>query len=163
MKVRHLRPVLAVGVFALLSVSGAVAKDPPADMDMINPGAVKWGDPPPVLPKGAKIAVLKGDPSKPGPFVMRGMFPSNYKVAPHTHTQPENITVLSGALYLGFGDKMDTKTGHALQAGGFHYLPGKTPHYAYTKGPTVVQIHGEGPFDLVYLNPADNPDKTAKP
>ena len=59
------------------------------------------------------------------------------------------------------GDKMDMAKGHALQAGGFHHLPGKTPHYAFTKVPTVVQVHGEGPFDLVYLNPADNPDKSA--
>jgi len=162
MNARDLCPALAAGAFVLVSLP-AVAADAPADMAMVNPGAIKWGDPPPVLPKGAKIAVLKGDPSKPGPYVMRGMFPGNYKVAPHTHTLDENITVLSGALYLGFGDKMDLKKGHALQAGGYHYLPGKTPHYAYTKGPTIVQIHGEGPFDLNYLNPADNPDKTAKP
>jgi hypothetical protein len=162
MNARHLRPVLAAGALVLLSLPVAGA-DAPADMAMVNPGAIKWGDPPPVLPKGAKVAVLKGDPSKPGPFVMRGMFPANYKIAPHTHTQAENITVLTGTLYLGFGDKADLKKGHALKAGGFHYLPGKTAHYAYTKGPVILQVHGEGPFDLVYLNPADNPDKTAKP
>ncbi|HMC16329.1 MAG TPA: cupin domain-containing protein [Albitalea sp.] len=161
MNARHLQPVLAAGLLVLFSLP-ATAADAPADMAMVNPGAIKWGPAPAVLPKGAKVAVLMGDPGKAGPYVMRGMFPANYKVAPHTHTQAENITVLSGALYLGMGDKMDLKKGHAVQAGGFHHLPGKTPHYAYTKGPTVVQIHGEGPFDLNYLNPADNPDKSAK-
>jgi hypothetical protein len=71
-------------------------------------------------------------------------------------------TVLSGAPYLGMGVKLDMKKGQALKAGGFHFLPGKTQHYAYTKSPTVVQVHGEGPFDIDYVNPADNPDKSAK-
>src|SRR5207249_67644 len=82
MNARDLCPALAAGAFVLVSLP-AVAADAPADMAMVNPGAIKWGDPPPVLPKGAKIAVLKGDPSKPGPYVMRGMFPGNNKVAPH--------------------------------------------------------------------------------
>jgi quercetin dioxygenase-like cupin family protein len=163
MTVRHLRPALAATVLALISLSTAGAADAPADMTMVDPGKIKWGDPPPMLPKGSKLAVLRGDPGKAGPFVIRAKLPANYKVAPHTHTQAENITVLSGALYLGFGDKMDIAKAHALQAGGFHYMPGKTPHYAITKAPTVIQVHGEGPFDLVYLNPADNPDKSAKP
>ena len=71
--------------------------------------------------------------------------------------------MISGALYLGMGEKMDRGQAKVLSAGGFHFLPVKTPHYAYTNAPTVVQVHGEGPFDINYLNPADNPDKTAKP
>jgi quercetin dioxygenase-like cupin family protein len=138
------------------------AADTAADSTMVNSDAVKWGDAPPSVPKGAKLAVLNGDPSKAGPFTMRLKLPAGYKIPPHTHTQSENLTVLSGELYLGMGDKLDTSHGHGLKAGGFHYLPGKTPHYAYTKAPTVVQVHGEGPFDINYLNPADNPDKSAK-
>jgi hypothetical protein len=99
-------------------MSTAGAADAPADMTMVDPGKIKWGDPPPMLPKGSKLAVLRGDPGKAGPFVIRAKLPANYKVAPHTHTQAENITVLSGALYLGFGDKMDIAKAHALQAGG---------------------------------------------
>jgi hypothetical protein len=57
---------------------------------------------------------------------------------------------------------MNKSQQHALHAGGFHAMPGKTPHYAFTKTPTVVQVSGNGPFDINYLNPADNPDKSAK-
>jgi hypothetical protein len=151
---------------AIVTVAGAMlspaqAADMAGDAAMVNPGAVKWQDAPPSLPKGAQIAVLHGDPGKAGPYTMRLRIPAGYKIAPHTHTQSENLTVISGALYLGMGEKMDHGHAKALSAGGFHFLPGKTPHYAFTKAPTVVQVHGEGPFDIVYLNPADNPE-TAK-
>jgi hypothetical protein len=132
------------------------------DSTMTNPGSIKWGDAPPNMPKGGKLAVLSGDPSKAGPFVMRLMAPAGYKIAPHWHTQNENLTVISGTLYLGMGEKMNTGKAQALKAGGFHYLPGKTPHYAFTKAATVVQVHGEGPFDLTYVNPDDDPQKMAK-
>jgi hypothetical protein len=125
-------------------------------------GSSKWGDAPPSISKGAKLAVLMGDPSKEGPFVMRLKTPANYKIAPHTHTQAEQITVLSGTLILGMGEKIDKAHESALPAGGFHMLPGKTPHYAMSKVPTMIQVSGNGPFDINYLNPADNPDKSAK-
>jgi hypothetical protein len=146
-----------------LTVSPARAADMAHDMAMVNAGAIKWQDAPPSLPKGAQIAVLYGDPGKAGPFTMRLRAPAGYKVPPHTHSQAENLTVISGAIYLGMGEKMNRGQAKALNAGGFHFLPGKTPHYAFTKVPTVVQVHGEGPFDINYLDPADNPEKTAKP
>ncbi|MGZ3237594.1 MAG: cupin domain-containing protein [Burkholderiaceae bacterium] len=127
----------------------------------INPTDIKWGDAPPSLPKGAKLAVLSGDPGKEGPFVMRLKAPAGYKIAPHWHTQNENLTIISGALYLGMGDKMDTAQAHPLKTGGFHFLPGKAHHFAFTKTPTVVQIHGQGPFDINYINPDDDPQRAA--
>jgi quercetin dioxygenase-like cupin family protein len=133
-----------------------------ADVTLVNASSIKWQDAPPSLPKGAKIAVLHGDPGKPGPFTMRLRAPAGYKIPPHTHSQTENLTVISGTLYLGMGDKVDRAQAKPLSAGGYHYLAAKTPHYAFTKAPTVVQVHGEGPFDINYLNAADNPDKSAK-
>jgi len=146
---------------AVLGCAGALAQAPAlaADAMMMNPNEIKWGDPPPQLPKGAKIAVLHGDPGKEGPFTMRLKTPAGYKIAPHFHSQDENLTVVSGSLYLGMGDKMDMKGAHALTAGGYHYLPGKTNHYAFSKGPTVIQVSGNGPFDITYINPADDPSK----
>jgi hypothetical protein len=126
-----------------------------------NTKDIKWGDAPPSLPKGAKIAVLNGDPGKPGPFTLRLQAPGNYRIAPHWHTQAENLTVISGTLYLGMGDKMDQESVHPLNAGGYHYLPAKEHHYAFSKGRTVVQVSGDGPFDINYINEADNPEKGA--
>ena len=154
--------LLALG--ALVSVMPSVpalAADPMGDQVFVNSGQLKWVDAPPSLPKGAKVAVLYGDPSKAGQVVVRLKTPAGYRVPPHWHSQTENLTVISGALYLGMGDKMEPAQAHALKAGGFHYLPGKTHHYAFTRTPTVVQIHGEGPLDITYINPEDNPQKQA--
>ncbi|MBS0454183.1 MAG: cupin domain-containing protein [Proteobacteria bacterium] len=147
---------------ALFVLPASVSAADADDAMLVTPGAIKWGDAPPSIPKGAKLAVLMGDPSKEGPFIMRLKTPANYKIAPHTHTQAEQITVLSGTLILGMGEKIDKAQEHALPPGSFHMLPGKTPHYAMSKVPTVIQVNGNGPFDINYLNPADNPDKSAK-
>ena len=160
----HITRPLAFGlaVVVLPSLPGlAIAADSTADQVMLNTGDLKWVDAPPSMPKGAKVAVLSGDPSKPGPVVVRLKLPAGYKVPPHWHTQTENITIISGTLYLGMGDEMEAEYAHALKAGGFHVLPGKTHHFAYTKSPTVVQNNGEGPLDINYINPADDPQKSA--
>lgn len=131
-------------------------------MGMHDPDELKWGDAPPVLPKGAKVAILDGDPFKPGPYVIRLKMPPGYKVPPHWHSRAENVTVISGMLALGMGDKLDEKAARALKPGGFHAIGPQVHHYAFSKGGAVVQIHGEGPFDITYINPADNPDPAAK-
>lgn len=142
---------------SLVLALAAPAAYPMGDGVFLNTRDIKWSAAPPVLPKGAKLAVLYGDPSKPGPYTLRLATPANYRIAPHWHSQTENVTVISGALYLGAGDKMIEKDAHALKAGGYHYLPAKTHHYAFSKAPTVIQISGEGPFDINYLDPKDNP------
>lgn len=123
---------------------------------------MQWSDAPPTLPKGAKVAVLQGDPSKPGPFVMRLSARDGYKVPPHSHSQAENLTVISGTFMYGMGDKFDAKSLKPMKAGAFGSVPAGTTHYAMAKGPTVVQIHGEGPFDIKYANPEDDPQKMAE-
>lgn len=148
--------------FCTMSSTAALAADAMGDATYINPGEIKWGDPPPVLPKSAKIAVLSGDPFKPGPYVIRLSMPAGYKIPPHWHSQAENLTVISGSFYLGSGDTMDKAHAHMLKPGGFHYLPAAAHHSAYTKTATVLQIHGEGPFDITYINPADDPSKPKK-
>lgn len=143
---------------ALLAAPTSFAADAMSGIYM-NPNEVKWGDAPPVFAKGAKMAVLSGDPGKAAPFVARLMLPANYKIAPHWHSADEDLTVISGTFYLAEGDSPDTKHAHAVKAGGFHHLPAKAHHSASSKGPVVVQINGMGPFDITYINPADDPSK----
>ena len=123
---------------------------------------MQWSDAPPTLPKGAKVAVLQGDPSKPGPFVIRLSAPNGYKIAPHSHSKAENLTVISGTFLYGMGDKFDAKALKPMKQGAFGSIPPGTDHYAMAKGPTVVQVHGEGPFDIKYVNPADDPQQMAE-
>ena len=106
---------LASMLFAPLA---ALAQSGPMEMT-IGPAAVKWGPAPPVLPKGAQIAVLSGDPFKPGPYVLRLKLPAGYQIPAHHHPTTENVTVLSGQFYAGMGDKLDKKTQALIQAAGF--------------------------------------------
>jgi hypothetical protein len=129
----------------------------------VQPSALKWGPAPPGLPAGAQIAVVAGDPGKDGPYVVRAKLPSGYKIAPHTHPTDENVTVLSGVFHIAMGDKFDPKKGDALKAGGFFNGQKGMPHYGWTTAPTVIQIHGMGPFAITYVNPADDPrNKTSE-
>jgi mannose-6-phosphate isomerase-like protein (cupin superfamily) len=137
----------------------ALAAGPVDKEAFVSAKAIDWSPAPPSLPAGAKIAVLHGDPGKPGPFILRLMTPAGYKVSPHWHSQDEALTIISGTLYIGMGDTYEPSTARGLQAGGFHYLPAKAHHYAYSKKPTIVQISGNGPFDINYVNPADDPRK----
>ena len=152
--------VTTVAVALLLAAAGyAGIAGADSQHAMMAPNDLKWGPAPPSLPKGAKVAVLQGDPGKAGPFVLRLMTPGAYSIAPHWHSQDEQLTVISGTFYLGYGDKLDRKQARALPAGGFHYLPAKEHHFAFSKGASVVQVSGNGPFDINYLNPADDPQK----
>src|SRR6266496_1782483 len=126
---------------------GAEAKKKPsttkAEAVSLNASDLKWGEAPPDLPKGGQLAVLHGDPSKKGTFALRIKMPDGYKIPPHWHTQDEQLTVVSGSFMLHMGDTMDAPA-HDLEAGAYHFLPGKMHHAAEAKGETVVQVHGMG-------------------
>ena len=124
---------------------------------LAGPAAAKWGPAPPTLPKGAQLAVLSGDPSKSGLYVIRLKLPANYQIPAHHHPTTENVTVLSGSFHAGMGDKLDRTKAVTFEPGGFAALPANMNHYAWASRDTVIQVHGEGPFAIVYVNPADDP------
>ena len=133
-----------------------------AEHKMFAPGDVKWMDGPPSLPPGAKIAILEGDPAKPGPFTIRLQAPDGYKIAAHTHPTDERVTVISGTFHMGMADKFDEAAGHEMVTGSFALMPAGTKHFAWATGETVVQVHGTGPFVINYVNPADDPRNAKK-
>jgi len=124
---------------------------------MLTPPDLKWGEPPPGLPPGAKLAVLEGDPNKKGQFTVRLQFPDGYKVAPHTHPTAEKITVISGTVFFGTGAKFDEAAGKEMTTGSFCVMPAGMPHFGWAKSEAVVQVNGAGPFKIKYVNPADDP------
>jgi len=148
--------IAAVLMVVLVSVIPVLAQQ--SGHSAVTPDTLKWAEPP-VLP-GAQLAVVQGDPSKEGLFVYRIKMPAGYKIPPHTHKASENVTVLSGVFYFGVGEKFDQGSGQELPTGGFVSVPPKHAHYAWA-GPqeTVVQVHGMGPTDLTFVNPADDPRK----
>lgn len=130
---------------------------------LLNADQLKWGPAPPGLPAGAQMAVLDGDPGKPGSFSLRVKLPDGYKVAPHWHPTAENLLVLSGTLMVGMGDTFEEGSMHALTAGGYSKMPAKTHHFVRTKGETTFQLYGTGPFAINYVNPKDDPRKKTTP
>src|SRR5580704_8375326 len=129
------------------------------ELQIYSPDKMKWQEGPLSLPKGAMVAVLEGDPTKDGPFVMRAKMPDGYRVPPHTHGKTEHVTVISGTIYIGMGDKFDEKAGKEMKPGSFGFWLAGMKHFAWVKGETVIQIHGVGPWSIEYLNPDDDPRK----
>ena len=135
-----------------------VAARPMAAQNAFTPDQVKYGPAPAFLPPGAQFAVLEGDPmASAGDFTIRLKMPDGYKVAPHTHPNRENVTVLSGTLKVGMGDQFDATKMASFAAGSFAYLDPSMHHYAMAAGETVIQIHGMSPVKVNYINPADDP------
>src|SRR5262245_63902178 len=143
-------PRLAAALAALSLAAAWAGEHPDAKKRevLVTPADFKWGDGPPSLPKGAKVMVLEGDLSKAGPFVVRVKLPDGYKIAPHTHPKDERVTVLSGTLYFGMGDKFDAKAAKALPAGSYARASAGMKHFVWAKGETVIQVHGDGPFTV---------------
>ncbi len=144
-------------------IEDAAAPNAPAPVSsphIVTPVAAgNWMEAPPFLPKGAKLAVVLGDPAQPAPFTLRLQMPDGYRIAPHTHPTDEHVTVLSGILRAGMGETWDDAALGDLPAGSYANLAATMPHYVTAKGATVVQVHGMGPFVLNYVNPADDPSK----
>jgi hypothetical protein len=126
---------------------------------LLTPGDMKWGSAPPVLPAGAQAAVLDGDPTKPGFFTIRLKFPDGYKVPAHWHPTDEHVTVVQGILKAGMGDAHNDSALHEFPVGSYLKLPKRMNHFVSAKGEVIVQISGQGPFVLTYVNPSDDPTK----
>jgi quercetin dioxygenase-like cupin family protein len=144
----------------VMTLTGAVsARAADAPHGMYTPESIKWGDPPPTVPKGAKLAVLYGDPGKDGLFMVRVKLPANYKIAAHSHPTDEIVTVLSGTFMVGMGDKLDPKAVKGFPVGSTVVAPAGVNHFVMTKQPAVIEISGMGPLVINYVNPADDPSK----
>jgi hypothetical protein len=138
----------------------AVATDTYSSHLMVRPDEVKWGPASPKLPPGAQFAVLEGDPSKPGaPYTLRAKVPDGYSVPPHWHLEDEKITVIQGTMRLGMGEKFDSAKLRDLPAGSYALLPKREPHFNLYQGKTIIQLHGIGPYNIHYINPADDPSR----
>jgi len=130
---------------------------------IVTPDQIQWGPGPPSLPPGSQLAVLEGDPSKAGvAFTMRAKLPDGYRIAPHWHPTDEKIVVLQGSFGLGVGNTFDPSAGHELPVGSYANMPKGLRHYAWATGETEIQVSGIGPFEVHYVNAADDPRKASK-
>jgi hypothetical protein len=107
----------------------------------------------PRVSPGPETAVLYGDPSKPGVYVMRVKFPAGFKLMPLWHPDEwRTAVVLSGTLYFGVGDQWDETKLKAFPAGTFYSGFSKAPHFAWAKdGEAIVQFTAAGPTGITRI------------
>jgi hypothetical protein len=115
------------------------------------------------LPAGAKMAVVSGDPGKATNFKVQIKMPANYVVPPHHHPTDEVVRVRSGTLSYGMGDKLDKSNAGTLSDPKTHVtMQAGMNHWVYTTDAALVEVTGMGPFQIVYVNPADDPRGASK-
>jgi len=120
---------------------------------------VQW-HPFPAFPPQARLAVLVGEPARPGPYVVRVKVPADVKLMPHTHPEDRVYTVISGVFYIGLGTRFDADKLKAYAPGSVIVLPAHTPHFHWAKsGEYVSQVAGSGPLGIDYIVEGDDPRK----
>lgn len=141
----------------LFLLSGAATATGPAG-ESLPPGTLQlhadqlnWKPAAPNLPAGTETAVLEGDPRGEGLFTLRLRAPAGTELAPHTHPQPERVTVIRGAVAVGFGTAFDATRLHVFRAGDYYLNPTGSSHYVRFVEDSVVQVTGQGPWRLDYL------------
>lgn len=164
MRNRHQLPLaIAFGVAALATLAppamaqararskasaNAMAKEG-GDVQLLRASDMKYNDfAIPGFDPGVKLAVVHGNPQGKGDYTIRLQFPDGYKFPVHWHPGAEHVTVLSGTFLLAMGTSNDSTAVRSYGPGDFIYAPPRHPHYGGARGVTVVQLHGEGPFQL---------------
>jgi len=124
--------------------------------DPVTPIDLKWGPPCPCLAPGVPAAIVTGDPTKEGLYVIRLKIPAGYKIPAHTHPQDEHLTVISGSLYFALRGKLDEAKAKAVKAYGNAQAAKRMPHFAFTTEETIIQVHGLGPQRITFVDAADH-------
>ena len=101
--------------------------------------------------------MLSGNPGKAGLFTIRVKFPPGYVIPPHHHPSDELVTVIAGQLGLGMGKTLNRRAAATLVQGGYVVAPANMNHFAFTRAGATVQITANGPFEIIYVNPRDDP------
>ncbi len=126
-------------------------------LETILPEDIEW-KPFPALPPPVRLAVVFGQPTEPGLFVIRVKVPSGVKLMPHKHSEDRVYTVMSGVFYVGLGDQFDDGKLEAYPPGSVIFLPHDTSHFHWAKsGEYVTQVSAIGPLGLEYVNRRDDP------
>ncbi len=150
-------------VLSSVLAASAFAQSPAHVISPVN--EAKWGPAPPMLPPGAQLAVLSGNPMGTGAYAVRIKMPANYAIPAHSHPTDENVVVTAGSLTFGMGDKLSktAKGNKTLHVGGYALMPTGMNHYAFAgKTGADIVLFGQGPVEFKYVNPADDP-RNAKP
>jgi quercetin dioxygenase-like cupin family protein len=155
-----MRTLIFASLIAFNLTLGAQTADAPIGF---IPEAIAFKDAPPTLPPGSKVSVLEGSPGAEGMFTMRVRIPAGSVIAPHWHPRQERVTVLAGAVDLGFGSVANKDSVTRYRAGSFYLNPPRMVHYLFFPENTELQITGVGPWELMTTDPNEKPAAAASP
>ena len=153
--------VLAVAILLMPGLAFAqgskpTATNPAASHTVVTPDQLAWK---PLIP-GVEMAVVSGDPDKKGGlYVIRIRSKGEVKVPPHWHVTDEHITVLAGSFLVAHGDKYDASKLIELKAGAHSMIPATMRHFGLHKAGNVIEVYGEAPFVVNFVNPEDDPNR----
>jgi hypothetical protein len=128
-----------------------------ANFRSVLPEDIDW-KPFAAFPPSVRLAVIVGQPSQPGPYVIRVKVPHGVMLMPHKHPEDRVYTVMSGIFYIGLGEQFDGEKVQAFPAGSVIVLPGDIYHFHWAKsGEYVTQVTAIGPLGLEYEDAHDDP------
>ena len=148
------RTLLAAGV---AFSAAAVAQTAAPGVVALTPAEMKWASQGGLAAPGMEQLNLIGNPAKPGPYTLRLKFPKGFRIAPHTHPDSREVTILSGTFATGYGEKFEASNLKFLPPGSFYTEPANVPHYIEIEDDAVLQVSGMGPSERRFVTPADGP------
>jgi quercetin dioxygenase-like cupin family protein len=155
-----LKPGLAAAVTAAVALGLAAplvaSEASEAHHTVALPDEIEWGEGPDFIEPGAELVVLSGDPGE-GPFTARLRLPEGYEIHAHTHPEPKHLTVIEGAVHIGYGEELNRDDAIRVPAGGYIEVPADHIHYEWFEEDTVLQVQMTGPIVVTYVDPERDP------
>ena len=137
-----IRSIFGMGASVALFATACAADLNPAAVAFTLPDRIEWKQ----TSARSQQAVLAGDPSKPGIYVVMTKWLPGGMSRPHFHPNDRFITVLKGTWWVGTGTRFDPDSTVPMPAGTYVRHFGKQVHYDGAKDEeAVLLITGEGP------------------
>ncbi len=151
-KIPYKRKTIITGVAAALIVNllmgKAIAQS--TSPGPIHPNEFEWFSPPGI--STLQGAWILGADQTPGTYVLRVKLKAGGRIPPHTHPDERISTVLSGVIYVGFGETFDESNVVAIRTGAVYVAPANVPHYVWAKdGDAEYQENGVGPTTTTFI------------
>lgn len=148
--IRPLFKLLTAFAFGFAATGTVVAADAVNDQDL------KWSYMP-GFSRPIEVAIVSGDPSQPGPYVIRMRMPSGMKIAPQRHPDARELTIVKGIFWSATGESYNWRDMNEYKAGTVIQKPAGDPFYGWARTGVILEEKGTGPTKIEYVHEDDDP------
>ena len=156
MRTTHILVLATLTSLGLVVAVEGVRAQTKREATAVTPSELSWMSQGPLAAPGMEQVNLVGDPSRPGAYTLRLKFPKGFKIAPHTHPDAREVTIISGVYATGYGETFDRAKLKILPAGSFYTEPANIPHFIEIEEDAVLQVSGTGPSGRKLVDPFGN-------